>query len=242
MTETYELYYWPNLPGRGEFVRLILEDAAVPYVDVARLPKDEGGGVEAVLRYNRGEAEGHPALAPPILKAGALVLAQMPNICLYLGRRHGLAPRDDAGLYHANQLQLTLADLIAEAHDTHHPLGVALYYEDQRDAAKVRAAAFVKERMPKFLRYFERVLRANGGERLVGEAVSYVDLSMFQVLAGLEYAFPQAFARVRAEIPGLLALAEQVKARPSLAAYLASPRRMAFNQHGIFRRYPELDG
>lgn len=241
MSRTYELYYWPPLPGRGEFVRLILEDAGVPYLDVGRLPEEEGGGVEAILRVYRGEGEGHPAFAPPVLKAGELVLAQMPNICLYLARRHGLAPEGETGWLLANQLQLTLADLVNEVHDTHHPLGVSLYYEDQKPAAKQRSKLFLEQRLPRFLRYFARVLEHNGGEVLVGDRVSYVDLSLFFVLRGLEYAFPRAFARQSAEVPQLLALRDRVAARPGIAAYLASPRCLPFNEDGIFRHYPELD-
>lgn len=237
---SYELFYWPGLPGRGEFIRLVLEDAGAPYVDVARLPEDQGGGVPAILRLLRGEHEGLLPLAPPILRVGDLTLAQVANICQFLGPRLGLAPADEADRLAANQLQLTIADLVAEVHDTHHPISTGRYYEDQKEAARERAAAFLEQRLGRFLGYFERVLERNG-EQLVGAAISYVDLSMFQVLEGLAYAFPRAFARASAAIPKLLALRERVRVRPRLAAYLASDRRLAFNESGIFRRYPELD-
>jgi glutathione S-transferase len=240
-TTPYELYYWPNIPGRGEFVRLVLEEAGVPYVDVGRRPRNEGGGVEAVVAYWAGKSPGHPVFAPPVLKHGELVLAQTAAICHFLGRRHGLAPRDEAGEAHALELQLTIADLVDEVHDTHHPLSAALYYEDQKPEAKRRAAHFVKERLPRYLGYFERVLERNGGGVLAGTALSHADLSLFQVLEGLAYAFPRAFARASEATPGVLALRERVRARPRIADYLASERRMAFNQEGIFRRYPELD-
>jgi glutathione S-transferase len=238
---SYELYYWPDIPGRGEFVRLVLEEAGVPYVDVGRRPREQGGGTPAVLAFYAGRNEGHPIFAPPVLKHGELVLAQTAAICHFLGRRHGLAPRDEAGDAHALELQLTIADLVGEAHDTHHPLSAALYYEDQRREAKQRAVHFVGERIPRFLDYFERVLRRNGNDVLVGSHVSHADLSLFQALEGLAYAFPRAFARASENTPGILALRERVRARPRIAAYLASPRRLAFNQEGIFRRYPELD-
>ena len=243
MSETYKLYYWPGLQGRGEFVRLIFEDAGAPYVDVARLPEDQGGGWQAVAALRADDAGGHPALAPPILQVGDLVIAQAANICHFLGQRLGLAPGpdDDAGLLHALQLQLTIADVVAEVHDTHHPVASSLTYEDQKDAARERAARFLADRLGKFLGYFERVLDHNGGQVLVGEATSYVDLSMFQLLSGLEYGFPRAFDRERPTITGLLALRDRVAARPGIAAYLESPRRLPFNEHGIFRRYPELD-
>jgi glutathione S-transferase len=242
MTPTpYELYYWPEIPGRGEFVRLVLEDAGAPYVDVARRPRKEGGGIEAVVAFYSGKSAGHPVFAPPVLRAGDLVLAQTAAICHFLGRRHGLAPRDEAGELHALELELTIADLVAEVHDTHHPISSALYYDDQKAEARRRAAHFLEARLPRFLGYFERVLRHNGGGVLAGDDVSHVDLSLFQVLEGLGFAFPRAFAKCSDAVPGLLALRERVRARPRLAAYLASDRRVPFNQDGIFRHYPELD-
>jgi glutathione S-transferase len=241
MASVYELYYWPNVPGRGEFVRLVLEDAGVRYDDVGRRPQREGGGVEAVVAYWAGQREGHPVFAPPVLKQDDLVLAQTAAICHFLGCRHGLAPDEEAGRMHALELQLTIADLVDEVHDTHHPISAALYYEDQKPAAKRRAKHFTSERLPRYLAYFERVLASSGSGVLVGAHVSHADLSLFQALEGLAYAFPRAFARSSASAPGVLALREQVRARPRIAAYLASERRMPFNQEGIFRHYPELD-
>jgi glutathione S-transferase len=237
----YELYYWPTIPGRGEFVRLVLEAAGVAWIDVARGPRAEGGGVEAVVAFWAGKSEGHPIFAPPVLKQGELVLAQTAAICHFLGRRHGLAPDAEAGEAHALELQLTIADLVGEVHDTHHPISAALHYEEQKPAAKRRAAHFVKERLPRFLAYFERVLRRNGGEVLVGRKLSHADLSLFQALEGLAYAFPRAFARASEATPAVLALRERVRSEPRIGAYLASERRLAFNQEGIFRHYPELD-
>ncbi|MCB9641815.1 MAG: glutathione S-transferase family protein [Myxococcales bacterium] len=244
MSTTYTLYYWPGLPGRGEFVRLILEQAGAEYVDVVRLPQEQGGGIPALMSVLRGEHAGMLPLAPPILQADDLYIAQVANICLFLGRRHGLVAEDEASWTRANQLQLTIADLVAEAHDTHHPLWTMKYYEDQKEEAKKRADGFVRVRMPKFLNYFERVLQSNTtgqGRHLVGDALSYVDLSMFQVLEGLSYAFPQAFAHVRPDIPGLLALRDHVTSLPRIASYLQSSRRLPFCEDGIFRHYPELD-
>ncbi len=241
MTEPYELYYWPILPGRGEFVRLVLEEAAVPYVDVARLPEEEGGGFKPLLEFVQGERPGQPAYAPPILVHGELVLAQSAAICAYLGERHGLAPNDPAKRMQALQLQLTLADVTDEAHDTHHPINAALYYEDQKDAASAASRQFLEQRLPRFLSYFERVVERSGGDWLMGDALTYADLSLFQLLEGLAYAFPNGFARVAESIPLILALRDRVAVRPRIAAYLESDRRLAFNEHGVFRYYPELD-
>jgi glutathione S-transferase len=243
-TPRYELYYWPSLQGRGELVRLAFEATGTPYVDVARLPEDQGGGVAAVRRALDGRAGALRPFAPPVLRVGDLVLAQAANILAYLGPRLGLAPDDDAGRAAALQLQLTLADLVAEVHDTHHPIGASLYYEDQVAEAKRRAQLFVAQRLPKFLAYFEVVLAENTagrGEHLVGDRLSYPDLSMFQVLEGLAYAFPHALGRLLPTIPRLAALRDRVAGEERVAAYLASPRRIPFNERGIFRRYPELD-
>ncbi|RIK93070.1 MAG: glutathione S-transferase [Proteobacteria bacterium] len=241
MPTPYSLYYWPDIPGRGEFVRLVLEEADVPWRDVGRLPREQGGGAEAVLAFYAGRHAGHPIFAPPVLVQDELVLAQTAAICHFLGCRHGLAPDDERGRTHALALELTIADLVLEAHDTHHPIGAMLYYEDQQPEAKRRAASFTGERLPRFLGYFERVLGHSGGPYLLGARASHADLSLFQALEGLDYAFPRAFARASAGAPGVAALRERVRARPRIAAYLASARRMPFNQQGIFRRYPELD-
>lgn len=236
----YELYYWPSIQGRGEFVRLALEDAGADYVDVARAAKR---GMAAMMRFMENRSIARPPFAPPFLKAGKLIIAQTANILLYLGPRLDLVPKNEASRVWAHQLQLTIADWVSEVHDTHHPIGGGLYYEDQKAEAKRRAADFTAERMPKYLGYFERILKRNptGTEYLLGKKVSYVDLSMFQMIAGLRYAFPRAMARLEPKYRGLITLHDRVSTRPYLAAYLASDRRIAFNQEGIFRYYPELD-
>ncbi len=236
----YQLYYWPSIPGRGEFIRLALEDAGADYVDVAR----REGGVAAMLRFMRRRSLAHPPFACPFLVAGKLVIGQTANVLQYLGPRLGLAPRGESARLWVHQLQLTLADWLVEAHDTHHPIGGGLYYEEQKREAKRRAEVFRRDRLPAFLDYFERVIAANPGRSgwLAGRRATYADLSLFQMVAGLRYAFPRAMARAERRRPRLVALHERVAARPRLAAYLASERRLPFNTMGIFRRYPELDG
>jgi glutathione S-transferase len=231
----YELYYWPEIQGRGEFVRLALEEAGAPYVDVAR----GRNGVDKMMKFLAARAT--PPFAPPFLKAGKLVIGQTANILLYLGDRHGLAPRSAAGRLWTHQLQLTIADLVVEIHDTHHPIASGLYYEDQRPEAKRRAADFRDNRAPKYLGYFERVLDGSGGAYLTGRKVGHADLSLFQVVAGLRYALPKMMRRLERRFPLTVALHDRVAARPRIAAYLASDRRIAFNQMGIFRHYEELD-
>jgi glutathione S-transferase len=240
----YELYYWPSIQGRGEFIRLALEEGGATYVDVARLPEKEGGGTQAIQRLLAGEEPGPLPFAPPILKAGDRILFQTANILQFLGPRLGLVPGDDSSHEEANQIQLTIADFIGEAHDAHHPISVSLYYEDQKPEARRRAESFVGERMPKFLGYFEKLLarnRRSAGAHLVGERLTYVDLSMFQVMSGLAYAFPNGWKRESPRIPLLRELRDRVSARPRIAAYLTSERRIPFNQHGLFRHYVELD-
>jgi glutathione S-transferase len=240
MPAPYELFYWPTIQGRGEFVRLALEEAGAPYVNVARRKEAEGGGIPAMMKLIH--APGIAPFAPPFLRLGELVVAQTANILSYLGPRHGLAPDDEAGRLHAHQIQLTIADMVAEVHDTHHPVGSGLYYEDQKPEARRRAESFVRDRIPKYLSHFERGVEASAGPYLFGGDVSYADLSLFQLLQGLGYAFPRATTQFAAKVPKLVALCGRVRERPRVAAYLASPRRLPFNEDGIFRRYPELDG
>jgi glutathione S-transferase len=240
MAAPIALYYWPTIQGRGEFVRLALEEAGAVYVDVARTK----GGMAALMRILGGEGRGALPFAAPFVRVGNVVVSQTANILAFLAPRLGLAPEGEARRVEANQIQLTIADLVAEAHDTHHPISGNLYYEDQKAEAKRRAADFVASRMPRYLGWLEDVLARNGASRgrwLVGRDRTYVDLSAFQVVEGLRYAVPNAMARTEQKTPRLVALRDRVAARPRIAAYLASPRRLPFNEEGIFRRYPELD-
>jgi glutathione S-transferase len=238
----YELYYWPGIQGRGEFVRLALEAAGVPYRDVARQPEGKEG-LKPMMHFLNGKAIEHTPFAPPFLKAGGLLIGQTANILMFLGARHDLAPSDEAGRLWTNQLQLTIADFVDEIHDTHHPIASELYYEDQLEEAKRRSKDFLKTRAPKYLRYFEHILASNkaGPAHLIGSRLTYPDLSLFQIVAGLRYAFPRAMAALDKKRPLTVALHDRVKAHPKIAAYLASPRRVPFNEQGIFRHYPELD-
>jgi glutathione S-transferase len=232
----YELYYWPSIQGRGEYVRLALEEAGADYADVARGER----GMAAMMRMMEQKG-GTPPFAPPFLKAGRLVIGQTANILFYLGSRHGLAPKAEPAKLWVHQLQLTVTDFVMEIHDTHHPLGSSLYYEDQRSPAKRRTKEFWNERVPKYLGYFEGLLEDNGGFYLTGRRVSYVDLSLFQIVAGLRYAFPRRMKAFERQIPGLRDLHDRVASRPNIKAYLSSDRRIAFNEDGIFRHYRELD-
>lgn len=237
----YELFYWPNIQGRGEFVRLALEQAGADYVDMAR-GSGPGMGVAAMRQMMQDAGASRPPFAPPFLRAGRQVIAQTANILHFLGPRLGLAPEAEADRLWLHQLQLTVEDLVVDVHDTHHPIAMTLYYADQKPEARRRAHHFTRERAPELLGYFETLLQRNGGrDYLLGEVLSYVDLSLFQVVAGLRYAFPNMMAGLEAEIPALSALHERVAAQPGIAAYLASARRLPFNEEGIFRHYPELD-
>ncbi len=235
----YQLYYWPTIQGRGEFVRLALEEAGADYVDVAR--RAGRRGVAAMQKLVDGRRVARPPYAPPFLKAGRLVIAQSANILFYLGPRLKLAPRDEAGRLWAHQLQLTIADLVTEIHDTHHPVSGWLYFEQQREAAKLRTKDFWRYRVPKFLGYFERVLGKSGGPYILGRKLTYVDLSLFEIVEGLRYAFPKRIRRFERKVPRLVALHGRVARRPRIAAYLASKRRIPFSQWGIYRYFKELD-
>ena len=234
----YELYYWPGIQGRGEFVRLALEEAGAKYRDVAR----EKTGMPKLMRLLDTAGVTEPPFAPPFLKSGRLLIAQTANILLFIGAHHNLAPKNEGGRLFVNQLQLTIADVVAEAHDVHHPVASSLYYKDQKREAKRAAQHFRTERIPKYLGYFNSVLEQSGGPYLSGRRISYADLSLFQLVEGLRYAFPHAMDQAEKKLPRIEPLCERIAMRPRIADYLASDRRLPFNEDGIFRHYPELDG
>jgi glutathione S-transferase len=239
----YQLHYWPTIQGRGDFVRLALEAAGAPYVDVARGDEASGQGMRAMLHWLEDPAVLHPPFAPPFLKDGEVLVGQTAAILQYLGPRLKLVARSESARLWTHQIQLTIADMVSEAHDTHHPIGAGLYYEEQKAEARRRAEDFCRARMPKFLPWFEAILARNpaGSRHLVGNRLSYADLSLFQLVEGLRYAFPAAAGRVLAKTPHVVQLQGRVAALPRIAAYLASERRLPFGEEGIFRRYPELD-
>ncbi len=218
-------------------MRLALEDAGAPYDDVAR----KAGGTGKMMAMMEGGRDKHPPFAPPFLKAGRLVIAQSAEILSYLGPRLKLGPREEAGRLWLHQLQLTVTDFVKEIHDTHHPLGGEFYYADAKPEAKRFTENFLAERAPKYLGYFETVLKTSGGENVLGRKFSYMDLSLFQVIEGLRYAFPKAMKRIERGCPRVVAVRDRVAERPRIKKYLQSPRRIAFNEDGIFRHYPELD-
>ena len=238
----YELYYWPSIPGRGEFVRLALEDAGADYVDVAR-SRAAGEGVKAMLRFLSDKGIERPMFAPPFLRDGKTVVGQTAAILFYLGPRLGLSPENEADRLWTHQIQLTISDFVAEAHETHHPVGAGLYYEDQKAEAKRRAQEFRDQRAPKFLEWLELILLRNhqGHNYLCGAQTTYADLSMFQIVEGLRYAFPKFSEHALSAVPKVLAVHQAVAERPRLKSYLQSERRISFNEDGIFRHYPELD-
>ena len=233
----YQLFYWPEIQGRGEFVRLALEDAGASYEDVARKP----GGMARMMAMMQQARMARPPFAPPFIKAGTLVIAQVAEILFYLGPRLKLAPRAEADRLWLHQLQLTITDFVKEIHDTHHPVGSGLYYEDQKPEAKRFSENFLEARVPKYLGYFDGILKKSGGPFTLGRKASYVDLSLFQLIEGLRYAFPKAMNRLEGDVARVVTVHDKVAERPGIKKYLASPRRIAFNEMGIFRHYPELD-
>jgi len=240
---TYRLYYWPDIQGRGEFVRLALEAAGASYVDVARGDEKSGQGMAAMMAFMQAPRLAQPPFAPPFLVDGKVVVAQTAAILLYLGPRLGLVGKSEARRLWTHQLQLTIADVVAEVHETHHPIATNLYYADQRPEAVRRAKNFCQNRVPKFLAWFETVLQRNpgGSAQLVGKRLSYADLSLFQLVDGLLYAFPKNMRRALKKAPLVAALHDAVAQQKRIARYLLSARRIAFSEDGIFRHYPELD-
>ena len=239
----YELHYWPTIQGRGEFIRLALEAAGAPYVDVARTAGDADRGSQALLKAMGDRHNTQPPFAPPFLKDGDVVVGQTAAILHYLAPPLKLVPRNDRLRTWTQQIQLTIADLVDEVHDTHHPIDSDLTYEEQKPEALRCARAFCSTRLPKYLLWLESIVARNpaGPRHLVGGKLSYADLSLFQVVEGLHYAFPKAAGQVLAKTPGVVQLHDRVPKLPKVAAYLRSPRRIPFSEQGIFRHYPALD-
>jgi glutathione S-transferase len=232
------------IQGRGEVVRLALEEALVDYIDVARNSTGKEDNRSAVIDILQNSTLKNPPFAPPFLVDKDIMIAQAAAILQYLAPKIGLIGESHAEQIFAHQIQLTVTDFLMEVHDTHHPIASALYYEDQVEESKKRSANFIKLRIPKYLDYFEKIITNNKSKSglLIGETLTYPDLSLFQIVEGLHYAFPKAFAKIADNYTNTLALRDAVAARPNTSAYLASDRRIDFNTMGVFRHYPELDG
>ena len=200
-------------------MRLALEEAGADYVDVARRGR-QTRRAPAMMKLLESNPAGAAALCAAVPEAGKDISRRRRSFCSISAPRLSLAPRDEAGRLWAHQLQLTVTDLVVHIHDTHHPVSGWLYYEEQRPAAKRRTADFWRYRAPKFLGYFERVLQRNGGKYMVGRRLTYVDLSLFQIVEGLRYAFPKRMKRFEKKVPLLIALHDRVAKRPRIAAYL----------------------
>ena len=239
----YQLYYWSHVQGRGEVIRLALEEAGVDYTDVAREQNSEEESRNVILNVLQDKTLSRVPFAPPFLVDGGIMIAQAANILLYLSDKIGLAPPDEPGRIFAHQIQLTVTDFLMEVHDTHHPISNAMYYEDQVEEAKMRSANFIENRIPKHMAYYQNILNNNPTKSkwLIGETLTYPDLSIFQIVEGLRYAFPNAFSEVEKHYPKIIALRDAISIQPNTAKYLTSKRRIPFNNMGVFRHYPELD-
>ncbi|KAL8377496.1 hypothetical protein RB595_008259 [Gaeumannomyces hyphopodioides] len=241
----FHLIYWPGFPGRGEFVRIALEEAGIAYKDTAH----QVDGMSVMQAQLAGDDKNPPVFAVPALRHGDVLISQTPNILQYLGEVAGLAPTaaaGGAGRHHVHALALTALDGFGdEVHGTHHPVDVAAYYDDQRAEALRYARVYVGGRLPKFLAYFEGVLAAptsGAGPWLYGGRLTYADLALYHGLDGVHFAFPKAVAKAKesGKYGRVFALYDAVKERPNIKAYLASERRQKYSD-GLFRYYPELD-
>ncbi|KAI0012376.1 glutathione S-transferase protein-like protein [Xylariaceae sp. FL0662B] len=246
MTAPYELIYYTGVPGRGEHVRLMFEEAGAPYEDTQFLSFDKAR--ETVTHWLGAGGHGNPKyFAPPLFKHGDLVMSQTPNILLYLGPKLGLAGSREDDVYRVNALALTALDgLCNEVHDSHHPIAVMLPYEDQKEESLRRSQYWIKNRLLTHLEYWQKALvgdKETGGPWLLGTTLTYADLVLFQCLDGTTYAFPNAMkqARESGKYDRVFELWEAVKARPNIAAYLGSNRRQKYQDWGIYRHYPDND-
>lgn len=235
----YDLWYWPTIQGRGEFVRLFLAAAGIGWRDRAR----EGDAQALVEDMEKRAENGFAPYAPPYLveRETDFAIAQVAHIVTWLAEKHGRTTGDAATDLHLIQLQLTITDIVAEVHDVHHPIASSLYYDDQKDAARTAAEKFREERIPKYFGHFEQALGVKDGAFMDGERWSHVDTSLFQLVEGLRYAFPERMKSVEPDYPRLIACRDAVAENEGVARYLNSERRIAFNEDGIFRHYPELD-
>jgi glutathione S-transferase len=245
----YELIYWPSLPGRGEFVRLVLEAGGASYSDIAAksIPDSAQAVLGLIAESNIGDATNPPIFAPPFLRHGDLSMNQTMNILRYLAPKFGLeGDGSEATKVHLASIAATIFDgLCNEAHETHHPIASSAYYEDQKPEAAKRAKNYIEERLPKFLTYVTRVLKAKtsgGGPWLYGGTFTYADIVLFQCIDGNLFAFPKTMAKLRADskYDGVFKLYEAVKEVPKIAAYLSGKRPYQYGE-GIWRHYPELE-
>lgn len=230
---SYQLWYWPSIPGRGEFVRLALEAAEIEYEDMAR-----EHGAEALIEDLQSR-QGIRPFAPPYLVDGELCIGQTAHILAFLADRHDFGAGELETDLQLIQLQLDITDIVAEVHNVHHPVAAALYYQDQMDPAYEAAQHFRDERIPKYLDHFETALEENGGPCMLGDRWTHVDTSLFQLLEGLDYMFPNRMREL--DYPRLELCRQAVMEIEGIEQYLASDRRLPFNEDGIFRHYPELD-
>ena len=232
---SYQLFYWPMIPGRGEFVRLFMEAAELEYEDVAATQ-----GADALVE-DLHSREGLRPFAPPYLVDEDVVIGQTALILLYLSDKEGLGSGDLATDLKLMQLQMDIADCVEEVHATHHPVSAGLYYADQMEAAYDKAQDFRANRIPKYLIHFDNALATNGGPFMMGDQWTHVDTSLFQLMEGLDFAFPNYMQTMKGSWANLEALQRAVPEIEGIEAYLASERRMDFNEDGIFRHYEELD-
>lgn len=193
-----------------------------------------------------------PPFAPPALRIPGegpdgkpLLIYQTPSILSYLGDKLDLAGSNEAEKSWILSHTLTALDLNNEAHDTHHPIAVAKYYEEQKEESLKKSTDFREARIPKFLGYFERVLKGNEeqgkGKYLVGSKLSFADTTLWHVLSGLLFAFPKEMEARKAEFELLFGtFYNSVKEASGVKEYLASGKRKPFSM-GVFRHYPELD-
>jgi glutathione S-transferase len=230
---SYQLWYWPSIPGRGEFVRLALEAAEIEYEDMAREQ-----GAEALIADLQGRGGIRP-FAPPYLVDGELCIGQTAHILAFLADRHDFGAGELEVDLQLIQLQLDITDIVAEVHNVHHPVAAALYYQDQMDAAYEAARHYRDQRLPKYLDHFEAALEENGGPCVLGDRWTHVDTSLFQLMEGLDYMFPNRMREL--DYPRLELCRQAMMEIAGVEQYLASDRRLSFNEDGIFRFYPELD-
>jgi len=227
--DMWQILYWPAKDadgkvaagaGRAEYLRVLFEEAGVPYQDVT-------AGLRAFFWQNL-EAQPYPALAPPAIRKNNFILGQTAVCAKRLAMEFGFYPTDEDDAAHAEQIVTTVHEYIAEGRSAFHPVKNTMSYHDQKEEAKPYIAAFKADRLPRYMTNFERFLKANrgGGGFFVGDSLSYVDLQVMVMLQVTRSQFPDAWEALDAKL--LKDHLAQMEARPRIKAYLLSDRKQPF--------------
>nr|ACM44934.1 sigma-class glutathione S-transferase [Laternula elliptica] len=219
--DKWVLYYWPGFKGRAEFVRLVFEEAGIPYLE------SNQGVADSIIK---GEIGGYPVMMPPVVAKGDFRLGQTQMICQYLAGKYGLAPKGEEDKIHAEQVCASMYDYLTEGYGAFHGAKPGVKYADQKEEAQRYIDRVVQQRLPRYLKHFETVLAANtaGTGFLFGDSISHADLALFHIMNATEFQFPEVYKSAD-YIPLLKAHRDRIASRPNIVAYTQSERCKPFS-------------